>query len=435
MKTKRQKNHFFSKFTKNFSNINKNSDSNLTITSQDSSNDKYFKLYNINSELISDDIETLENSINFTHSNDEIFFGFNISMYETLKNGYNDKYEYIYPELIFNKNLFSNSLFGSVNLDTNLKVHNYDTNKSSKLLVNNLNWDSGDKNLNNGIQNKFLSNLKNINYETKNINEFKSDTTSEMFGAFGFLSKIDLYKKIENISEHFLTPKFLLRYAPGKMRKEDGNSKLNASKAFNLDRLDNNNNFETGLSATLGFDYEIRKQDQKIELSVGQIVNEEENKNMPSSMGLDEKVSDLVGFSKYEVNNKFSLNYNFAIDQNYKEFNYNEIGAKTNFDKLNFDINYLQEKKHIGNNEYIKSKIDYNIGKDTNLSYEFKRNLITNSSEFYNLSYEYTNDCLRAGLVFRREFYNDSEIEAENSLMFKITLIPFGNINSPKLNK
>ena len=58
------------------------------------------------------------------------------------------------------------------------------------------------------------------------------------------------------------------------------------------------------------------------------------------------------------------------------------------------------------------------------------KNLITNSSEFYNLSYEYMNDCLRAGLVFRREFYNDSEIEAENSLMFKITLVPFGNINS-----
>ncbi len=435
LKTKRQKNHFFSKFTKNFSNINKNSDSNLTITSQDSSNDKYFKLYNINSELISDDIETLENSINFTHSNDEIFFGFNISMYETLKNGYNDKYEYIYPELIFNKNLFSNSLFGSVNLDTNFKVHNYDTNKSSKLLVNNLDWDSGDKNLNNGIQNKFLSNLKNINYETKNINEFKSDTTSELFGALGFLSKIDLYKKIENISEHFLTPKFLLRYAPGEMRKENSNSKLNPSKAFSIDRLDNNNNFETGLSATLGFDYEIRKENKKIDLSVGQIINQKENKNMPSSMGLDEKISDLVGFSKYEINNKFSLNYNFAIDQNYKEFNYNEIGAKTNFDKINFDINYLQEKKHIGNNEYIKSKINYDTGKNTNLSYEFKRNLITNSSEFYNLSYEYMNDCLRAGLVFRREFYNDSEIEAENSLMFKITLVPFGNINSPKLNK
>ena len=65
------------------------------------------------------------------------------------------------------------------------------------------------------------------------------------------------------------------------------------------------------------------------------------------------------------------------------------------------------------------------------LSFETKRDLVTNSSEFYNLSYEYFNDCLKAGLVYRREFYNDSELEPENSLMFKITLIPFGSIDSP----
>ena len=64
------------------------------------------------------------------------------------------------------------------------------------------------------------------------------------------------------------------------------------------------------------------------------------------------------------------------------------------------------------------------------LSFETKRNLIKDSSEFYNLSYEYINDCLRAGLVYRREFYNDSELEPENSLMFKITLTPFGEIDS-----
>ena len=44
------------------------------------------------------------------------------------------------------------------------------------------------------------------------------------------------------------------------------------------------------------------------------------------------------------------------------------------------------------------------------------------------------NDCLRAGLVYRREFYTDSEIESENSLMFKITLVPFGSINGPSFN-
>ena len=43
------------------------------------------------------------------------------------------------------------------------------------------------------------------------------------------------------------------------------------------------------------------------------------------------------------------------------------------------------------------------------------------------------NDCLKAGIVYRREFYEDSELEPENSLMFKITLVPFGRIDSPEL--
>ena len=434
-KKKGQKTHLFSKFVRNFSNLENNSESTLSITTQDTSNDKYLKLYKINSELVNDDIDTLKNSINFTHSDDEIFFGLNMSMYETLKTNYDDKYEYIFPELTFNRNLLSNSNFGTLDLDTNLKVHTYDTNKTSKFLVNNLELDTIGINFESGIQSKILSSIKNINYETKNISNLKNDTTNEIYGALGFLSKIDLYKKIENFSEHFFTPKIFVRYAPDKMRKEENNSKLDPVKAFSLNRLGNNNNFETGLNATLGFDYEIRKQNQKFDISVGQIFNEKENKNMPSSMGLDEKMSDLVGHSKYKLNEKFNINYKFALDQNYKDLNYNEIGAEFNFNKFDFNLDYLQEKKHIGTNEYVKSEIDYNISKDTNLSFKFKRNLITDSSEFYNLSYEYMNDCLRAGLVFRREFYNDSEIESENSLMFKITLLPFGSLNSPKVNK
>ena len=432
-KAKGNKTHFFSKFVKNYKNNSNNSESALTITTQDSTNDKYFKLYNIDTELVDENIDTLKNTLSFTHTNDEIFFSFDTGIYETLKNGYNDKYEYIYPELTFDKNIFANQSLGSVNYDANLKIHTYDTNKTSKLLINNFDWSSVDKKFKSGVQTSFLGNIKNINYEAKNINKFKTDPTSEFFGSIGILSKIDLYKKINNFTEHFLTPKFLLKYAPGEMRKEENGSKLTPTNAFRLNRFNSNDNYETGLSATVGFNYEIKKEDRKLDFSIGQVINQKENKKMPTTMGLDEKLSDLVGSSKYSINDKLDINYNFALDQNYNDFNYNEISVNSKFDYLNFNINFLQEKNHIGNNEYIKSKIDYEIGNDKNLSYEFKRNLITNSSEFYNLSYEYFNDCLRAGLVFRREFYNDSEIEPENSLMFKITLTSFGAIDSPKL--
>ena len=64
-----------------------------------------------------------------------------------------------------------------------------------------------------------------------------------------------------------------------------------------------------------------------------------------------------------------------------------------------------------------------------------QKDLITNSAEYYNLSYEYLNDCLRAGLVYRREFYTDSEIEAEHSLLFKLTITPLGDIELPSLTQ
>ena len=66
--------------------------------------------------------------------------------------------------------------------------------------------------------------------------------------------------------------------------------------------------------------------------------------------------------------------------------------------------------------------MSYEASSNQRLSFENKRNLIRDASEYYDLSYEYYNDCLRAALVFRREFYNDPELEPENSLMFKITL-------------
>ena len=332
------------------------------------------------------------------------------------------------------KNLISNQSFGSLDLQSNYKFHNYDTNKSSNFFVNNLNWQFKEFNFSSGVIGKFLGTIKNINYETKNIDLYKQDTTNELFGAIGYLTEINL-KKTQIDSEHLLKPKIFLRYAPGSMRQETSSSRLNPLIAFNIDRLDNNNNFETGLTSSLGLDYKYKKNGKDFDFSVAQIVNDKENKKMASESSLDEKLSDMVGSANYKINDNFNLNYNFALDQNYNEFNYNEIGTAINLNSVNLNLSYLKENQHIGNQEYFKTKLQFENKDRGVFSLETKRNLVTNSAEFYNLSYEYLNDCLRAGIVYRREFYNDSEIEPENSLMFKVTITPFGNINSPSFNQ
>ncbi len=427
------KSHFFSKFTKNF-NLKDNSNNSLDITLQHVSDDKYFKLYDIKTNLINKNIDTLENSISFTHEEEDIFFGVNANIYETLKDNYVDKYEYTYPEITFDTNLFSNNTFGNLDLQTNYKTHKYDTNKFTNFLVNDLNWDYRENLFDNGFVGRFLGNLKNINYETRNVETFKEDSTNEIYGSLGYLSKINL-QRINDFSNHLLTPKMLLRYAPGGMRKEEDGFRLDPIRAFSLNRLDNVNNYETGLTSTIGVDYEYKNNNNNFNFSVAQIINAEENKKMPSKSSMDEKLSDLVGFSSIVLDNKFKLNYNFALDQNFEDLNYSEVGSEMKFKNLDLNFSYLEENKHIGNQEYFNTKIEYLKNENNLFSFETKRNLITQSAEFYNMSYEYLNDCLRAGLVYRREFYTDSELEPANSLMFKITLIPFGNVNSPAFNR
>ncbi len=431
-KSSGSKSHFFSKFVKDFAGTD-NSKSNLEITFQETSHDKYLKLYKIKSNLVSSEIDTLEKSINFFHEKDDLFLGLEASLYETLKEDYNDKYEYILPDIVLDKNLLASDEYGNFDLRSNIKVHNYDTNKYNKFFVNDIDWKYKNINFSN-INSKLIGKLKNVNYETKNTPIYKDKTTSEFFGAVGYILDIDLIKSAENKTKHFLKPKALFRYAPGNMRKEDNKTKLNPRNIFSLDRLNSYDNFESGLSTTLGFEYKLLNSQKELNFSVGQVINEKENKNMPASSSLDQKFSDVVAHTDLKINENLELNYNFALDQNYHQFNYNELNTKILLNPVNLNFSYVQEKEHIGNQEYFKTNIELKKSQNALFSAETKRNLITDSAEYYNLSYEYLNDCLKAGIVYRREFYNDSELEPENSLMFKITLTPFGNINSPSFN-
>ncbi len=428
-----EKSHFFSKFTKNFIDRNNYTNS-LEINLQEVSNDKYLKLYKIESNLTDYNLENLENSLNYIQERENLFFNVKASMYESLKDDYEDKYEFIFPEITLNKNLFLNEK-GNLDLQTNYKVHNYDTNKLTNFLVNDFDWQSNQINFDNGINSLFLANLKNINFESKNVEEYKEDPTIEFFGSLGLLSEMDLEKYKGDI-KHSLTPKMLVRMSPGSMRKEDSGFRLNPISAFDLNRMGSIYNYETGITGTLGFDYEIESNsNKKFNFSVAQIINQKENKKMSDSSSLNEKLSDLVGSTSYTLNKNFKVTQNFALDQNYNDLNYNEIGLNYNYKALNLNFDYLNEKKHIGDQDYFKTELNLNNRDKGLLSLKTKRNLVTNSSEFYDLSYEYINDCLRAGLVYRREFYNDPEIEPEDSLMFKITLVPFGKINTPKFEK
>jgi len=231
----------------------------------------------------------------------------------------------------------------------------------------------------------------------------------------------------------------MIRYAPGHMRNlSEENTILKYTNLFSMNKT---SEIETGLSAILGFDFKKsdKKRDgsdkERFSLSVGQVFRAERNEDIPVKSSLDQKMSDIVGELNYNFLNIGSIDYKFSIDHNMNDLNYNEISSNFNLGKVDFNIDYLEEQNHVGKENYVNAGLTLNLNKNNKLGLETKKNFKTESTEFYDISYQYINDCLEAGLVYRREFYEDNDVEQKDSLMFQITFVPFTGVKSPSFLK
>ena len=97
----------------------------------------------------------------------------------------------------------------------------------------------------------------------------------------------------------------------------------------------------------------------------------------------------------------------------------------------NFD--YIEENNHIGDNHFINAGLSLEIDGSNSLNFKTRENFKTNTTEFYNLSYQYENDCLIAGVEYNKQFYSDRDLQPTENLMFTLTIIPFGKISSPSI--
>lgn len=442
-KEKGSKSHFFSKFNFDFLDT-ENKNSNLNINIQKVSSDTYLKAYDVNTNLANNNMDILENTINYNYQNEDLFLGANVSAFNDLSVANNSKYEFLYPDINLDKNLILDDRYGSIDLSSNLTVRNYNVDQKTEFLVNDINWKSIKWTNNLGIENQFEGTTKAVNYEATNTPEFKTEgSQGELSGAVGYRAKLVMNKNDTlRQNNHMITPRLLVRYAPGHMRNlRDSGSRLSYDNIFDLVKMDEKDVIENGLSSSIGFEYKKRVLNSdstfgrdKINFSIGQVINEKENLDRPSHSSIDQRFSDVVSSSTFSINENLDLNFNFNIDQNYKDLNYNEISSDLKIGLAKFNIAYLEEKNHIGSDNYVKTNLDFNFD-NSEFSFSTKRNLVSESAEFYNLSYSYKNDCLKAGIMYRREFYTDRDIEADNSLMFKISIVPFGEISSPKFGK
>ena len=84
------------------------------------------------------------------------------------------------------------------------------------------------------------------------------------------------------------------------------------------------------------------------------------------------------------------IDYKFSVDHNLNDLNYNEVSTELNFGMVQFNLDYLEEQNHRGKEHYASSGVSLNFNDNNKLSFSTKKNFKTDSTELYNLSYQYS---------------------------------------------
>ena len=78
----------------------------------------------------------------------------------------------------------------------------------------------------------------------------------------------------------------------------------------------------------------------------------------------------------------------------------------------------------MGDTSIISNSIEYILDDQNSFRFNTRRNKKLNLTEYYDLVYEYKNDCLTAGVKYKKSYYSDGDVKPSENLLFTISLFP-----------
>ena len=405
-------------------------ESSLNISFQKVSNDTYLKIFDtniVNTDLKPDNFDTLTSEIDLNIENEKFALRAGLTAYENLSKINSDRYQYVLPYYDFSKSFFTNNNFASFDFisqgDNILK----DTNSLRSRMINNLSIKSYDYYSEGGLKNNINYYLKNTINAGKNHTEYNSSPQIKFKNILELVSSFPLINSSENFTDYF-NPKISFRINPSNMKDyKNENRQINNDNLFDINRLGLTDTLESGQNLTLGFDYKkekINNINKYFEFKLGKVLRLKSNNNIPSNSTLDKKNSNYFGKLTNNLNDNITFNYEFSINHDLDEIQYNSFGTTIANNNFITTFNYIEEDGVIGSTNILENETTFNFNERNFLTFRTRQNREIDLTEYYDLIYEYRNDCLVAGIKYNKTYYKDRDLQPTEDFMFSIKLIP-----------
>ena len=149
------------------------------------------------------------------------------------------------------------------------------------------------------------------------------------------------------------------------------------------------------------------------------------NDDLPRSSQIDEKTSSILNEISYQPHEIFKIEYSSSIKNNLSEINYENLKTEFRINNLVTNFNYLNQNELNESNSYLTNKTTLKLDDDKHLAFSTRKNKTIDLTEYYKLAYQYKDDCLSASIEYNKEYYSDRDIKPNESISFKLTILPF----------
>lgn len=239
---------------------------------------------------------------------------------------------------------------------------------------------------------------------------------------------------IEPIAQAVVSPN---DFNPSEIPNEDSQDfEFDDTNFFSLNRFPGRDLVDSGTRFDYGLDWTLLTDDfGQSNIFVGQSYQIDPNDEFGRDSGLDDNFSDYVGRVRIQPIDYLDLVYRFRIDKDDFSTSRNELDARLGPPALNFEVNYIDlteesDEFDLERREELLVRLNSRLSEYWSVFVSHRRDLELEQSLVTQAGLLYQDECFLIEAIARRSFFEDREIEPEDSIFLRFGLKHLGEFGT-----
>ncbi len=232
-------------------------------------------------------------------------------------------------------------------------------------------------------------------------------------------------QKLEPIVQGVASPVFGMN--PGEIPNEDSQDfDFDDTNLLSLNRFPGSDRVDPGPRVDYGLKWNVVTPGGLTSSAfVGQSYRMFEDENFRSGSGLEDKLSDIVGRIDLKPSQYIDLQYRFRFDKDSFTRRRSEVTAQVGPPALNLSLNYLDlnltnDQGEFAGREELTVRLRSKLSEYWSVFLGHQRNLETDDSLRTEIGIGYQDECFLIDVIAQRNFFEDSEIDPEDSIFLRL---------------